>query len=336
MKSVKKYLTIYSGVAILFVLLIHSNAYYLHYVNENEDIILMKVFINIINIAVPMFIFIAGYKYQLTNKSRDLKEYYKSKFNRIIKPTLIISILWICIFLALSIIKKALQGQAIDIVFYLKTFLYRIFQIFIGNNDIYQLWYIPMYIFIVFLYPNIEKYNVYNKIIIFSILAIVQVVGSCYFSILNEHPFDFIYYFIFFEMGVLFYKNENKLKFKKSYYYNIFIVLILISGIFTNENINKILIKLIIYPIGVIVFYYISQLIQNISWIEIIGRYSFIIYILHEPIILSRLGSLIQILNLYNSWIWVPIISIIGIIICIFLYKISLRFKIGRYFWGEV
>lgn len=283
-----------------------------------------------------MFIFIAGYKYQLTNKSRDLKEYYKIKFNRIIKPTLIISILWSCIFLALSIIKKALQGQAIDIVFYLKTFLYRIFQIFIGNNDIYQLWYIPMYIFIVFLYPNIEKYNVYNKIIIFSILAIVQVVGSCYFSILNEHPFDFIYYFIFFEMGVLFYKNENKLKFKKSYYYNIFIVLILISGIFTNENINKILIKLIIYPIGVIVFYYISQLIQNISWIEIIGRYSFIIYVLHEPIILSRLGILIQILNLYNSWIWVPIISIIGIIICIFLYKISLRFKIGRYFWGEV
>lgn len=336
MKSVKKYLTIYSGVAILFVLLIHSNAYYLHYVNENEDIILMKVFINIINIAVPMFIFIAGYKYQLTNKSRDLKEYYKIKFNRIIKPTLIISILWSCIFLALSIIKKALQGQAIDIVFYLKTFLYRIFQIFIGNNDIYQLWYIPMYIFIVFLYPNIEKYNVYNKIIIFSILAIVQVVGSCYFSILNEHPFDFIYYFIFFEMGVLFYKNENKLKFKKSYYYNIFIVLILISGIFTNENINKILIKLIIYPIGVIVFYYISQLIQNISWIEIIGRYSFIIYVLHEPIILSRLGILIQILNLYNNWIWVPIISIIGIIICIFLYKISLRFKIGRYFWGEV
>lgn len=336
MKSVKKYLTIYSGVAILFVLLIHSNAYYLHYVNENEDIILMKVFINIINIAVPMFIFIAGYKYQLTNKSRALKEYYKIKFNRIIKPTLIISILWSCIFLALSIIKKALQGQAIDIVFYLKTFLYRIFQIFIGNNDIYQLWYIPMYIFIVFLYPNIEKYNVYNKIIIFSILAIVQVVGSCYFSILNEHPFDFIYYFIFFEMGVLFYKNENKLKFKKSYYYNIFIVLILISGIFTNENINKILIKLIIYPIGVIVFYYISQLIQNISWIEIIGRYSFIIYVLHEPIILSRLGTLIQILNLYNSWIWVPIISIIGIIICIFLYKISLRFKIGRYFWGEV
>lgn len=197
MKSVKKYLTIYSGVAILFVLLIHSNAYYLHYVNENEDIILMKVFINIINIAVPMFIFIAGYKYQLTNKSRDLKEYYKIKFNRIIKPTLIISILWSCIFLALSIIKKALQGQAIDIVFYLKTFLYRIFQIFIGNNDIYQLWYIPMYIFIVFLYPNIEKYNVYNKIIIFSILAIVQVVGSCYFSILKSILLFYILFYIF-------------------------------------------------------------------------------------------------------------------------------------------
>lgn len=73
----KRYLTVYSGVAILFVLLIHSNAYYLHHINENERFILMKLFINIINIAVPMFIFIAGYKYELTKKNRDKKSITK-------------------------------------------------------------------------------------------------------------------------------------------------------------------------------------------------------------------------------------------------------------------
>lgn len=69
----KRYLSVYSGISILFVLLIHSNAYYLHHINENERFILMKLFINIINIAVPMFIFIAGYKYELTKKNRDKK-----------------------------------------------------------------------------------------------------------------------------------------------------------------------------------------------------------------------------------------------------------------------
>lgn len=193
-----------------------------------------------------------------------------------------------------------------------------------------------MYILITFLYPNIEKWlNRYNKIIIFTVLAIVQVIGSCYFSILNKHPFDFIYYFMFFEMGILFYKNEDKFKFKKSYCYIVFIILILVSGVVTNEITEKILIKLIICPIGVVVFYYISQRIQNSKILIIIGEYSFPLYVLHEPIILSELGILVQKLNLYNSWIWVPIISTFGIIICIFLYKFSLRFKIGKYFWNK-
>lgn len=75
--------------------------------------------------------------------------------------------------------KKVFEGQSINTLLYIKILLYRIGQVFIGNNDIYQLWYIPMYIFITFLYPIIEKYiKGLRKIGLFSILAIFQVIGG--------------------------------------------------------------------------------------------------------------------------------------------------------------
>lgn len=77
----RKDLNIYSGIAILFVLLIHSNAFYLHHINSSEKFILMKAFMKVINIAVPMFVFIAGYKYELTKKKQKYQTifYKKSK-----------------------------------------------------------------------------------------------------------------------------------------------------------------------------------------------------------------------------------------------------------------
>lgn len=134
----KKNLTAYSGIAILFVVLMHANAYYLHHINLNSTNLLMNIFIDMIYIAVPMFIFIAGYKYELTKKDRNLKKYYKSKINNIIRPTLIISLLWIGGFLLLSIIQNMIEELPIDIMFYIKILFYRTGEIIIGNNDIYQ------------------------------------------------------------------------------------------------------------------------------------------------------------------------------------------------------
>lgn len=170
----KLYLRVYSGIAILFVVLIHANAYYMNHILKNEQDIVMKLFTNIINIAVPMFIFIAGYKYEMTRDSRKIKLYYKNKIKKIIMPTLIISVLWIMFLLGTSILKKLIIGEYVDFYEYIRIFILRIFQIIIGKNDIYQLWYIPMYISITFLFPIIYKY----RIIIFVMTSVLQVIGS--------------------------------------------------------------------------------------------------------------------------------------------------------------
>lgn len=332
----RKNLTVYSGIAILFVVLIHSNAYYLHHINLNLTTNLMKLLINLINIAVPMFVFIAGYKYELAKKKRDIKKYYNSKINNIIKPTIIISFIWIVCLLSLSIVKKVFEGQSINTLLYIKILLYRIGQVFIGNNDIYQLWYIPMYIFITFLYPIIEKYiKGLRKMGLFSILAIFQAIGSSYIVILNKHPLDFIYYFFLFEMGILFYNIECKIKINRIMLAIIYSILLIVSISISPGIINKLFIKILMYPIGVVVFYNIAVDLKNSKILNKVGKYSFCIYVLHEPVILSKLSLIVEKMGIYISWIWVPIISCFTILICIYLYKFTLIFKIGRFFWNK-
>lgn len=332
----RKSLIVYNGISIIFVVLIHANAYYLHYINSNNTKFLMKLLVDIIYIAVPMFIFISGYKYELTKKNRNLNKYYKSKINNIIKPTLIISIVWIIIFLSLAIIKKVIVGQDIEIMFYMKILIYRIGQIMIGNNDIYQLWYIPMYVIITFSYPFIERYITgYKKILLFFSFSIFQVIGSNYFAILNTHPLDFIYYFWFFEMGILFYNKEKNITNMKIILLMIYIGALAVNLYIQNGIISEIIIKIIMYPIGIVLFYYISLYLKNSKILNSTGKYSFYIYVLHEPIILSNIGLIFQKLGVYKSWICVLIISCIGILVCIYLYKVSLIFKIGRFFWNN-
>ena len=193
-----------------------------------------------------------------------------------------------------------------------------------------------MYILITFSYPFIEKYvKGYKKIVIFSVLAIFQSICSVYINILSKHPLDFIYYFAFFEMGILFYKKEDKINLNRVAIFIIYSISVIGSVYILDEIINKVFIRCIIYPIGVIAFYYIAQYLQNSKIFNIMGEYSFCIYVLHEPIVLSALGSIVDKIGLYNNWIWIPIISCLGIIICIYVYKLTLVFKIGNLFWNK-
>lgn len=282
-----------------------------------------------------MFIFIAGYKYELTKKNRDIRKYYRSKINNIVKPTFIISILWILGTIFLSVTKKIIYHQNINILFYIKVLFYRISKIFLGSNDIYQLWYIPMYILITFSYPTIEKYiKSKNKIILFFTLAIIQNIGVNYIDIIFN-KLNFIYYFLFFELGIIFFKREQNIKGNKLILSISYSILLIICNIFLEGIFYKIFTNLIIYPIGVVVLYYIARYLQESKLLNIIGRYSFIVYVLHEPIILSGIGRIIKYLGIYIYWIWVPIISCLGLFSCIYLYKFTMKFRIGQYFWNN-
>src|SRR5471030_1438046 len=199
-----------SGIAIIFVVLIHADSYYLLSVlnkSAYEEVYFApRLLDNIIHGAVPMFIFIAGYKYILTGIDKPYKRYVISKINRVIKPFLIISIIFFIKDMMFSFENIQVKSAVVSFL-----------KIFIGYNIAYQLWYIPLYILMILTYPIIYKVfkNERKRMIFIVLIVAIQYALSWYIEIIGTHPFDFIYYYLFFEMGVIFCKYNIKDKFKK-------------------------------------------------------------------------------------------------------------------------
>ena len=132
-KRVKE-LQVFSGIAILLVVLLHSNAFYLTNILKLEAYtqanFWVKLLNNIVVNAVAMFIFIAGYKYALNNTEDNYKEYVLKKIKNIFKPFIVLSI----IFLIRNIIIYPESYAGTEYI------TKHITNIFIGINPAYHLW----------------------------------------------------------------------------------------------------------------------------------------------------------------------------------------------------
>ena len=203
-------------------------------------------------------------------------------------------------------------------------FIKELIKAFLGSNFAYQLWYIPMYIFVIVIYPCIYKY-IYNDILRALILGIVSIL-----IILSGlgYPFKFIYYLFFFDLGMLVskFKFTNILKLKKLLPFLVIFVLLGLN--ITNEKINIIYKSLIINPFMVLFWYSISLKIKENFIIKLLGVNSFYIFILHEPIINTKISQIFLMMNLYNSIFMQFIISLIVVLSCFCLIFLMKKFKL--------
>ncbi|OOM80437.1 acyltransferase [Clostridium sp. BL-8] len=309
----------FSGLAIIFVVLIHATAYYLlsvlHMTYFEETDYITRLVDNLIHGAVPIFIFIAGYKYALNDLNIPYKKFAKSRITKVFKPFLIISV----IFFIKSIITNNEYG---DIFGLSKSFL----KIFIGYNAAYQLWYIPMYVFISLTYPIIYKIinNEWFRTIFILGIIVIQYALSWYSDLLAGHPFDFVYYYLFFHMGLIFCKYDIKNKFKR---WDILIIVVyilvtLILTLNTSENLSGILKRFIIWPMSVVAYYFWIIRIKENKLLQYLGKYSFYIFLLHEPIFCTDISYIFKVYGIYYSVAESFIIAVLTIIITMLLYKI--------------
>ena len=251
---------------------------------------------------VPMLVFVSGaiYYYCRINKGKysSLKGLIINKFKRLIVPFLFIGILYA---IPIKYIIGMTEGNIINNI---KSFI-------LGLNT-GHLWYLLMLfdIFIIFyLYEKFilnKKYSIILNLILFSILYISSGFFTNIFQINRA-----IQYSIFFYLGYEFFRSKDKLTLKlknlKTKYILIIIpilvvislVLILVSKMkLSNIILSKLfsLINVVIAIVCITICYLIVYLINNRmkntiiksnidKLIDIIGRYSFNIYLLHEPII---------------------------------------------------
>lgn len=322
MEKTKKWvpeLQSFSGLAIIFVVLIHSTAYYLlsvlHMTSFEEVGYVTRLIDNFIHGAVPMFIFIAGYKYALNDINENYKKLVTSRVSKVLKPFLVISIIFF--------IKDIISSTShISFITALKNFL----RIFIGYNTAYQLWYIPMYFLITLTYPllcKIIKNDKFRVIFIFGII-IIQYSLSWYSDLLASHPFDFVYYYLYFHMGLVFCKHEINIKFKR------WDIIIIALGIFvtfaitfnTSDYLSGPLKRFILWPISVVSYYFLILRLKDNKLLQYLGEYSFYIFLLHEPIFCTKISYAFKLIGIYNS-VWISfIVGLLTIIVTMLLYKI--------------
>lgn len=251
---------------------------------------------------VPMLVFVSGsiYYYCRINKGKysSLKSLIINKLKRLIVPFLFIGILYS---IPIKYIIGMIEGNIINNI---KSFI-------LGLNT-GHLWYLLMLfdiLIIFYLYEKFilnKKYSIILNLILFSILYISSGFFTNIFQINRA-----IQYGIFFYLGYEFFRSKDKLILKleklksKSILImtpiliSISLVLILVSKMKLSSimlskffSLINVVIAMICITICYLIVYLINNRMKNIiikeridKLFKVIGKYSFNIYLLHEPII---------------------------------------------------
>ena len=297
---------------------------------------------------VPMLVFVSGsiYYYCRINKGKysSLKSLIINKLKRLIVPFLFIGILYS---ISIKYIIGMIKGNIINNI---KSFI-------LGLNT-GHLWYLLMLfdIFIIFyLYEKFilnKKYSIILNLILFSILYISSGFFTNIFQINRA-----IQYSIFFYLGYEFFRSKDKLilKLEKLKRKSILImtpvliaislVLILVSKMKLSSimlskffSLINVVIAMICITICYLIVYLINNRMKNIiikeridKLFKVIGKYSFNIYLLHEPIIFIILYFIAS--KYINPTILVIIclsISIFGSVLISIIYN-----KIKEFFYSK-
>lgn len=315
----KKEITVYSGIAILFVVLVHSNSFYMsniiHVKTPEDSPFVVRLLDYYIKGAVSMFIFIAGYKYALKDINTNYKIYINKRLKKVVKPFVVIS----SAFLFLDIIKTYND-------FNITSITKKIIKVFLGYNIAYQLWYIPLYIFIIFSYPLLYRYIKNDKVRI-SIFFVISIVVRCLGlkdSIFINYPIVFLCYYLIFEIGVLFckYNIEEMIRYK-TLFILFYIILVFCFAMLPIPSRLSILFQyFLLWTTGAIAYFFISLKLKNSKILNLLGKYSFYIFLFHEPIIGTYISKIFIEINIHDFLINVFGRTILNIIIALLVYKI--------------
>lgn len=319
--------------------LIHSNGFFLSEVLHLESYMGAGIGFyladKIVHAAVPMFIFISGYKYEMKDKNKEYSTLMYKKCSKVIKPFLIVSMFWILYQCGDLVVKDILINKSVNGSNLLSVFLDHTTKIFLGFNYAYQLWYIPMYALIVLGYPIITKYIKESKtrlIVLYIVAIIVSIVQSKTKLLASDYlnPVNYIYYFYLYELGAQVCSREINKKYGKIIL-AAYLVLLPAELFIKNSFINNMCTTLILIPLSVVAWFYVATLLKNNKILLTLGKYSFPIFLFHEPIFVKETSNFLLKHNLYSSPIMIPIVSVAAIMFSICFYEIAIKTDLGRY-----
>ncbi|MEQ2444132.1 acyltransferase [Pseudoflavonifractor sp. CLA-AP-H29] len=327
-------LTVLSGIAISFVIIIHACASCLGYLFPGKEYsdtdIFLRTLYNFVISAVPIFVFISGIKFAIHDTATPYLLLLKKRLPRVLMSFFIIntffwaidSFIWIKEFSPILLCKT-----------YISSWL--------GNTVAYPLWYIPMYCCVIIICPLLYKVisSSWIRFSLYLIIGLMQHLLASFFPILDKYPFVFVSYFIFFELGIIVYKYRFLLSHKKSQniiYVFLYVILVTILSIFPNSDsfFWSSYVRYILFGLGGTLVYYIVALsLKKNKLLIFLGQNSYPLFLLHEPVIGRFCGKLLSKFGIAHSFVFVPLWFIGTLIFTLLLIKFFCHIKIDSLLW---
>lgn len=233
-------------------------------------------------ICVVMFTFLSGYGMYISYGKKEVK------FKEILKKILKLYINYWVILIIFIPIGGWLGVYQINI----KEIILNITAIDTSYN--HPAWFIRLYLLLMLFYPIIIKcINIYNKNLIIFMSFIITIFGMAltklYYTLgINNIFIDLISIFLggqfSFVLGIiiakyaLFNKVQERIQFKKSYYFIMFIAIIIFMAITLNIPVIGELVKLIVTPVFIFIM---SNIMSENTFISKLGKHSTNIWLMH-------------------------------------------------------
>ena len=320
-------LTVMSGLAILFVLAIHGcgsalNNFYPNNATYAEAGMWLRAISNVVAPAVPMFLFVSGFKYAANDSATPYFVFLKKRLPRVLMSFAIIN----TVFWVLDSIKYM---ASFDIILLAKTYLHS----WVGYSVAYQLWYIPMYCCVIIACPLVRRLipSTTMRFLAYALIGIAQRVLETEFPLLETYPIRFISYPVFFEMGIL--AQERAWREKIANMPGVLgggtyiLAVMALSWTFPVLSANGLVKYFLYYFVGTAAMFALSVALQSNRILRWLGAVSYPVFLLHEPLIGRCVGALLGYSSLSNAliymFLWVAITLAFTLLLIAVLHKIK-------------
>lgn len=323
-------LTVMSGIAIIFVLLIHACGSCLGYLYpgmgyEDADVFL-RTLNNLVTPAVPMFLFASGFKYALHDTGTPYRTFLKKRLPRVLMSFFIINtFFWI--------IDSIIWMDHFDPILLCKTYI----SSWLGNTVAYPLWYIPMYCCVIISCPLVCRVvkKSWIRFLLYLAVGCAQRLLAVKIPLLGRYPFLFVSYPTFFELGIMAHDYDFPSKLKRNLYFPLLYggIVICLSVFAPSLSRAAYVQYIFICVFGVLAYYSISLFLcgnKPLSWL---GAYSYPIFLLHEPVIGRFISLLLKDFGMNTPVIFVALWITGVLILTVLLIKLFELIKADSVLW---
>jgi peptidoglycan/LPS O-acetylase OafA/YrhL len=332
-----------SGFMSLRVVCIHALANY-WIIGMNMDAATMTVPLwstildNILRHSTPVFVLISGFRYQLSvsrHPERGYSDYLWQRFHRIVKPYLLWTVIYY--FLPPIVFPMIRTNNPVYADFPFPNPWHTMKMLTGIQHPAYQLWFLSMLILVSFTYPVIKKLlGSFQATLPF--FALVSFFCSYYYL---ESPFDYPRYFLYYDIGAFLCFKELHLKPRNFFILGFLGGLISATSLwivryqnvqFYNdhyfEEFHRLIIAITMVSLFILIFPKKAP-----QFATSLGRKSWPIYILHDPMILFGFSLF------WYHWLGItspasiPVVAAVSLASSLLFYSMLKRLKIEQVFF---